>query len=301
LVGGLLGAGLAAAFAYWRATQGAQIWSSRDAERVLAAPLLARLPVVRRERPQRLPDDLVVEPRVTEAYQFLLNSIEYELARIGGSSILVTSAGPTQGKTTACLHLAVAAGRSRERNVLLIDGDLRVQQLTNLLHGGTGPGLAELVTGESTLDEVLTRRSIADGVDTWVLPAGEPARDPSFLRSPAFQEVMSRVRGAADLTIVDSAPVLAVADTTVIAAHVDAVVLMVNERTRASELELVRERLSFVSAPLLGYVYVSDRSTELDTYGYGYGVRAGPSAGRRRRPLGRLRRLVPPWLTGDDT
>jgi Mrp family chromosome partitioning ATPase len=299
LVGGLLAMGVAATLAYWRATQTAQVWSSRDVERVLAAPLLARLPVIRRERPQKLPDDLVVEPRVTEAYQFLLNSIEYELGRIGGSSILVTSAGPTQGKTTTCVHLALAAGRARERKIVLVDGDLRVQSLTGLLEGDDRPGLAELVFQESDLKDVLVRRAITPEVSVWALPAGQRARDPSFLRSPAFQEVMSRVRRAADLTIVDSAPVLAVADTTVIAAHVDAIVLMVNERTPASELERVRERLSFVSAPLLGYVYVGDHSGDRDPYGYGYGAEGRATSKRRTRMLGSLRRAAPSWLAGE--
>jgi Mrp family chromosome partitioning ATPase len=300
LLGGAIAAAFAIAFAYWRTGQVSQVWSSTDVERILAAPLLARLPVVRQGRIERLPDDLVLEPRVTEAYQFLLNSVEYELGRIGGSSILITSAGPTQGKTSACIHLALAAGKARERNIVLVDGDLRARYLTRLLDGEEAPGLSELVTDETGLEKVLLRRAIADDVSVWAVPAGERASDPSFLRSPALQEVMSRIRHAADLTILDSAPVLAVADTTVIAAHVDAVVLMVNERTPAADLERVRERLSFVSAPLLGYVFVSDRAAELDHYGYGYGTSSSTSVPLRERTAHLLRRSLPTWITRED-
>jgi Mrp family chromosome partitioning ATPase len=297
-LGGLFAAGLAAAFAYWRGGQAARVWSSRDVERLLEAPLLGRLPVVRRQRPERLPDDLVLDPAVTEAYQFLLNSIEYELTRIGGSSILLTSAGPTQGKTTACIHLALAAGKARERNIVLVDGDLRAQYLTQLLDGHGHPGLAELVAQEVGLGEGLLRRPITDEVSVWAVPAGERARDASILRSPAFQDLMWKIRHRADLTIVDSAPVLAVADTTVLAAHVDAVVLIVNERTPASELERVRERLSFVSAPLLGFIYVSERSGEHERYGY---YATEPARGRIRDQLAGTTRVNTPSSKRPDS
>jgi Mrp family chromosome partitioning ATPase/LPS O-antigen subunit length determinant protein (WzzB/FepE family) len=268
VMGGLLMMALAAAFAYWRAGQAAKVWSSMDAARILRAPLLGRLPAVRRSQPVHIPDDLDLSPPVTEAYQFLLNSIEYELTRLGGTSALITSAGPTDGKTSACVQLALAAGRAREREIVLVDGDLRTRSLSRLFGAVDRSGLSDLDSDHVTLEEVLVRRPITADVEVWIVPAGATTGDPSFLRSPTFREQLWQLRRGADLTIVDSAPLLAVADTTVLAGHVDGVILIVNARTPTSELERVKERLSFVPAPLLGYVYVGERAGRIGYYGY---------------------------------
>jgi polysaccharide biosynthesis transport protein len=268
LIGGMFGFALGGALAYWRAGQAARVWSSADVSRVLGAPLLGRLPAVNLPRPKRLPDDMQLDAQTREAFQFLLSSIEYELVRIGGTSILVTSVGPAQGKTTTCVHLALAASRGGERQVVLIDGDLRAKHLSRLLEADDRPGLEELASGRVSVEEAMVRRRVTDDVEVWGVPAGGFERDSGSLRRPALQEAMWQIRHEAGLTIVDSAPLLSVADTSVLAGLVDGVVVIVNERTPTADLERLTERMSFVSAPLLGFAYVTNREGELRPYDY---------------------------------
>jgi capsular polysaccharide biosynthesis protein len=285
ILGAMLGLAVGGSLAYWRAGQAGRVWTSADAARSLGAPLLGRLPRVRLPRPRRLPDDVRLDFHILESYQFILNSIKYELDRIGGSSILLTSVAAAQGKTTGCVLLGMTAGRGQFGEVVLVDGDLRARYLSQLLEMTDEPGLEDLGSGDAVPEQVIIRRDLGDGVGVSAVPAGRHG-DPSLLQRPAFQEAMWQLRHSADLMIVDSAPLLEVADTMVLAGHVDGVVLLVDDKVSSAALERTRERMSFVSAPLLGFIYVSDREAGSGGSGYGYGYAA--QGVKRHSKVGRV-------------
>jgi Mrp family chromosome partitioning ATPase len=110
----------------------------------------------------------------------------------------------------------------------------------------------------------------------------------------AFKRALAKIRDSADMTVIDSPPMLAVSDTSVIAAQVDAVVVVVNRRTSIARLVDLRQRLDLVGAPLIGYVYNRDTSRRSGAYGYGYGDDEGDqsNAGAQRRSL---RTMSWPW------
>jgi Mrp family chromosome partitioning ATPase len=84
------------------------------------------------------------------------------------------------------------------------------------------------------------------------------------------------VKARADLVVLDSPPILAVADTSAIAGQVDGIVVVVAKGTPLKTLEEVRERLEFVGTPVLGYVF-NRADTRAGSYGYGYGYGYGGS------------------------
>jgi Mrp family chromosome partitioning ATPase/capsular polysaccharide biosynthesis protein len=268
----LLGAAGSTAFAYRRAGAARRVETRVDPARVLGSPLLGEVPVY------QLTDDglagqLTLEPGINEAYQFVLASIEYALEQVGGSSLMVTSASPGDGKTSTALQVSMTASRDGGR-VVLVDGDIRAQGLTRLLGVQDRTGLVELALDNLEVDQSVHYLPVTEELLLPVVGAGRRVDDPgSFFRAPGFRKALQRVKDEAELVVVDSSPLLAVADTSVIGGQVDGIVLVVNRGTPMAHLEQVRERLAFVSTPLLGYVYNrAERARGKPYYGaYGEG------------------------------
>jgi hypothetical protein len=123
---------------------------------------------------------------------------------------------------------------------------------------------------------------VSEHLDLPVMPAGGRLEEStSFFRGIGFRKAMGEVRRRADMVVVDSPPLLAVADSSVMAGHVDGLVLVVNRGTPLEQLAQVRQRLDFVSTPLLGYIF--NRSDSSMTPYYGEST-ADDGRRRRRRP-----------------
>lgn len=306
LVGGFLGV-LAA---FWWTSASRSIQDRDEPARILGAPLLGDVPLV----PSRTDMvDLGEHPGVQEAFQFVLGSIEFALSEKRGRSVLITSAVPGAGKTVTSLQLAAAAVREGQR-VLLVDADLRASGLSQLLRADLLPGLIQLVrdpAGDPA--DVIYHCWIGDGVRLPVIAAGrQEGQGPSWVPTGGMDRVIDRLRHH-ELVILDSAPLLAVADTGALVNAADGVVLVVRHGSSQKELQLALERLAFTRTPLLGYVYLSpDPPSAVYGYGYGYGSErpAAASAGgsfrpawlRSRRPgdngRGRSDSLAPPPRQG---
>lgn len=169
-----------------------------------------------------------------------------------GRVILVSSAGPGEGKTTLASHLA-ASLTSTGRKTLLIDADLRRPALHRVFELPPGPGLAELLAGTAQAGAVIQPTPIAGLL---ILTAGEPSsRAIQALAQATFAKVLDDLRTQYDFIIIDSCPILPMADSLIVAQHVDAVVLSV--RQGVSQLPQVRaayQRLKSARIPVLGTV-----------------------------------------------
>jgi Mrp family chromosome partitioning ATPase/capsular polysaccharide biosynthesis protein len=278
----LLGFALAAAAAYWASGRGGRITSRDEPAQVLGVPLLGALPTydVNNEGTLRQRADL--DPRTVEAYRFVYSSLEVILRERGATSVMITSAGPSTGKTETALQVAITAQRRRDR-VLLIDADLRMQGLTSFLRAERAPGMLDLVDDpERDPTSLVSRYPLDEQVELGVLTTGafEGSVDERVSERWFGRAFESLVR-AHDLTVVDSPPLLAVADTATIAGYTDAVVLIVREGSALGDLERVLQRLRFAGQRLVGYVYLTP--TALDDSSFDYGLvrqRAWQSLGR---------------------
>lgn len=243
----MLGVALASAYAYWRA--GVKQSVQADLGGLLDAPLLAEIPRFNTNDTAKL----LFDAQAIEAYQFMVPSLDFALAQTGGTSVLVTSATPGEGKSLTALHLTRALA-TQGRRVVLVDSSLRTQELSSLLRADDQPGLAELAGG-AELDQAVRSYRVSPTVRLSLVPAGHPPTPPTgMLATSGCRKAIARIIDAYEMTIIDGEAMLAVADVSALAQQVAGIVLVVDAHTPHETLAQVRERLSLVPTPLLGYV-----------------------------------------------
>lgn len=216
------------------------------AERRLGLPVIGAVPDRARLREAReagtAPVDLILH-HGRSAFGAALNGIvaglELNRGEHGPRSVAVTSAVAGEGKTTVAVSLARAVALAGRR-VLLVDCDTRLPAASAALAPDAGHDLAEVLNGAVPLDRAVTRDA-ASGA--WVLAsrAGEPAAAAGLVGSRAMRTFLAEVAGRYDLVVLDTAPVLALAETRVVAAYADRVLLVARWRTtpaRATRLAL---------------------------------------------------------------
>jgi capsular exopolysaccharide synthesis family protein len=179
--------------------------------------------------------------------------------------ILVTSASGGEGKTSLSCHLAVSMARSG-RKTLLIDCDLRNPSAHKLFNIPLEPGLSSVLRSEIPIEEAL-HETQAGGL--WLMPAGAcDAAALSMLAQDGVQTVFDRLRSEFDFIIVDSSPVLPVADSLMTAQQVDGVLFAIlREVSRLPKVHEAYQKLVSLGVPMLGAVV---NGTSGDVYGYGY-------------------------------
>jgi capsular exopolysaccharide synthesis family protein len=202
----------------------------------------------------------------------LLHSSDQEQRQV----IMVASASPGEGKTTLACQLAGSLARSG-RKTLLVDCDIRRPRVHDLLNVPLEMGLSELLT-EGLLPSQVTHRTSEPNLH--VIPAG-------LMNETALQAIARD--GAADLfaelrqeyefVIVDTSPVLYVADGGAIGRNVDGAVLTVRSHTsRLPQVAVACERLEMLGIEIVGAVMVGVRQT-LSGYGYSYDYHYGSTEG----------------------
>jgi polysaccharide biosynthesis transport protein len=183
-----------------------------------------------------------------------------ELGR--GRCVLITSAIGGEGKTTLAAQLAARCGNAG-MSTLLIDSDFRRAGLCLLLDVPEGPGLSDVLKDETTIDEVAIP---VQGGAFYLLPAGTPVQDTgSLLQSPKFGELMTQLRQRYDLIIIDSPPVLPVADALILGRWTDGAVIAARyDISRFPQVERARRQLDNAGITVLGTVINGMRNS--DTY-----------------------------------
>ncbi len=270
-LGAFLGLIAASGFAWWRVERTNTAEDRHDPAPIVRAPLLGEIFEFGKDEFET-EDVFAPGSLAAEAYQFVFASLEFALDEGKSTVVAITSADQGDGKTISTANLAAAAAQTG-RSVLVVDGDERMRGLT--LHSDlpARPGLTDLVLGKAELGAATRRWRMAESVGVDFIPGGTKLDNPAgFFSTTAFRDMMDSVGRAADLVIIDTPPILAVADAAAIAARADGIVLVVNRGVPLQRLMDVRERLDSVGTPLLGYIF--NRSNELKArYRYGYGYR----------------------------
>jgi succinoglycan biosynthesis transport protein ExoP len=187
-----------------------------------------------------------------------------------GRCVMITSASGGEGKTTLSAHLAARCANSGT-STLLIDADMRRASLGRLLDVPAGPGLVDVLAGEIDLEEAL---STVQAGGFHFLSAGSPGRDPSrVLKSNRFSEILARARQSYDLIIIDTPPVLPVADALIIGRWVDGAVMAARfDASRLPLVERANRQLALAGIPVLGVVVngVKGQDAAYGNYAYNY-------------------------------
>ena len=212
------------------------------------------------------------EETALEGFQILRTNLEsFETGE--AQTVMITSALAGEGKSTVAVGLAGAAVLTG-RMVLLVECDLRRPSLDKKLDVPRAPGLSEYLAGEAGPNDVLRVVSLSHGPsasgELVVIPAGSPREDSAkLLSSDRFMHFLEQVRSTYDVIILDTGPVLSVADPRDIARHVDAVVLCVRAaHTTREQARAAKAALDQVTTRPAGVVITDVHPGEDETHGY---------------------------------
>ena len=187
-----------------------------------------------------------------EAYRRLRSSVQFLQTNNNVSSLVVTSASPSEGKSVTCANLAIALAQSGSR-VALVSADLRRPTQESLF--GIEPN-GEGLSGYLGRGTDLSAIEVPDIPNLWIVDAGPaPANPGELLGSARFRTLMDDLDDGVDFTIVDTPPILSTADALAASSHVDGVIVVVDtRRTETTELLQVRSDLERSGAKVLGAV-----------------------------------------------
>ncbi|APE27341.1 GumC family protein [Aurantiacibacter gangjinensis] len=264
----VLGTGLAVALAILREVLDDRLRSTEDVERVLGVRALGHTPNIDEADIASDIDDTF--SHLSEAYASIRATLDYRLAKGRHSVIQVTSSGAGEGKTTTAIALARRYAML-DRKVLLMDVDLRRPSVTRQLLGERpSKGLTEVLMGEATFDEAILKGG-DDSLDVLGLAAlpNEPVEMLSSGLLPAF---IQSQRPNYDIILLDSSPVMGIADAPLLARAVDATVFVVEANVAHNgQAKAAISRLRQVGANIVGAVLAKFRALEAaGDYSYTY-------------------------------
>ncbi len=227
LIAAFFGLGLGLALAFFIEYIDDSIKLAEEVERDLQLPFLGMIPAA-----QWSPDDLSAhrldklkqQGGVAESYRVVRSAIIFSIPREKLRSILLTSAVPREGKTTTCVNLSIGFAQIEDR-VLLIDGDLRRGEIHKYFGLEREKGLADILLGEATPEEVIKHSSVPK-LDL-ITSGAYPANPAELLLGWRLKELLDWAYKHYDRVIVDCTPVMGIADSAILGAAVDGVLFVI--------------------------------------------------------------------------
>jgi polysaccharide biosynthesis transport protein len=209
---------------------------------------------------------------VAEAYRSLRTAVQLLGVERPLRIIQITSPNSGEGKTTTITNLAVLLANLGQR-VVVVDGDMRRAKVHQIYGLGNAIGLSSVLDGSEPLQSAI---QAVPGVEHLAaVTAGPVPPNPSeLLAAQRTAQVLFSLQSEFDTVLIDSPPVLPVTDATVLAAWVDATVLVATAgQTTVRQVRASVERLRQVDAPIVGTV-LNRAQHEASEYGYSYGYAA---------------------------
>jgi capsular exopolysaccharide synthesis family protein len=242
----LLAIGLVFAFEYLDN----RIKSPQELRAQLGLPFLGMLPAIDGNGPTLLHQG--VPPSFAEAVRAVRTNVLFSSADEGVRSIVVTSAGPGEGKSLFSSNLSVSLAQAGQR-VLHIDADMRRPRVHEIFEISQEPGLSNLLVGDCKPSEAVRKTEVANLA---VLPAGMiPPNPAELLGSKRCEEYFATLSEHFDWVVVDSPPVLAVADASILANAATGVIFVVGaDHTSRQTAKAAIEQLEAVQAHVIGAV-----------------------------------------------
>ena len=263
----VLGIALAGGLALVREIFVDQFRRAEDLDERLGLPVLGITPHVTSEAVDQ--QEANQFSSLMEAYASIRSTIDFAVPR-EGAVVQLTSSQASEGKSTTALILAELFARLG-RKTLLIDADLRKPSIVKLLDvEKPESGIAEVLLGHATMEEALIE-GVHENLHILSV-AGIPPNPVELVSSRRFHEFINKQREEYSLVLVDSSPVLGLADAPQIAQIVDASIFVIEaNRTSFSQAKTAIKRLQSVGANVIGGILTKYRSLEAGSdYAYQY-------------------------------
>ncbi|MHA0857844.1 CpsD/CapB family tyrosine-protein kinase [Paenibacillus sp. CMAA1364] len=206
---------------------------------------------------------------ISEGYRNLRANIQFSSWDYKLQVMAVTSTQAGEGKTTTISNLAVAYAQDGKR-VLLIDADLRHPSIHEAFGVSNQIGLSNLLANQCSSDEILRITEIENV--TLVTAGAIPPNPTELLSSGRLNEIIEVWKESFDIILLDTSPIMAVADGLIVASISDGVILVVNAAGKVKRQYILRskERLESVKARILGVVLNNKKFSKLEAQQYNY-------------------------------
>ena len=241
-----------------------RLYSEEEVQRITNFPILAQVPQLKNPAKQTL---LASGDKITpllESFRMLRANISFCATDHPIKSIVVTSSVPNEGKSSAALNLAIAAALGGERTVLL-DLDLRRPTQHTFLDMSLSPGFTSVVSGQCTLEEALRDTTIPD---LQIITGGPIPPNPfKLLNSQTARQTITDIIAKADFVVIDTPPMLGLADARLISSLVDGTVMVVAmQETARREVGRAGDLLNSTGNEVLGVVMTKVPTSAIGGY-----------------------------------
>jgi len=203
---------------------------------------------------------------ISEQYRTIRTNIQFASVDKELTTIVVTSSGPAEGKSTTVANLAVVFAQ-QGKQVLLIDSDLRKPTVHYTFNVSNTKGLTNVLTKQSALGEVV-QPSMQENLS--LLTSGPiPPNPAELLSSKAMEELIKEASATYDMVLFDSPPLLAVTDGQILASKCDGTLLIVSSgKTEIEQAIKAKDLLNSVNSQLLGVILNNKKLKNPHYYSY---------------------------------
>lgn len=278
LLGLIIGLLSGAAVAFLLEQLDESIMAPHDLEKKLGIPLLGSIPLL--VDSEESPIELLGDPKspLSEAYASAQTALQFTTNNGTPRTILVTSSKASEGKSTTTMALARILA-SRGKRTLLVDGDLRNPSVHRLLGIKNTGGFSDSLAGNSDWQSLVLEGPVSNMT---IMTAGPIPPNPSeLLAGKRLDDILSELQELYDYVVIDGPPVMGLADSPLMASHVEGTVFVVAAvDTRAKVARVALRRLVDVQANIVGAILTKFNSRQIG-YGYGYGYEYAYDYGTR--------------------
>ncbi|WP_052425301.1 polysaccharide biosynthesis tyrosine autokinase [Streptomyces fulvoviolaceus] len=259
----LLGAGLVAL----REALDTTVKTSDALGELTSLPVLGSIPYDRSSARQRIAMDAASTSARAEAFRRLRVNLQFAQVDDRPRVIVVTSSVPGEGKTTTAVNMALSLADAGMR-ICLVDADLRRPSVAGTFGLVQDAGLTTVLIGQACIEDVVQQ---AGGRLTVLTSGAVPPNPTELLASERMEAVLRELAATYDVVVVDSAPLLPVADTIGLAPLADGVLFVVRaSKTGRDQIRSAAESLSRTGVRVLGTVFSMAAGFKGKGYGYGY-------------------------------
>jgi succinoglycan biosynthesis transport protein ExoP len=284
VMGLFAGLGAGGALAFLRASRNQTIYAPRDMPQPAQTPFLGYVPLVHLRKLRKSVCDEIEQSQflLAESVRVLRTALLSRLQGQDKTTVIVTSANEGTGKSSFTMVLGKSIAQAG-RKVLIIDADLHKTSLSKRMQLLDKPGFRESLEDKAG-ESLCVFPTETDGLE--IMPAGQQRNGPVVLEeiaNGAFKSCVGRLfeRHGYDIILVDTPPILPVADAIILAGQVDGTVMVEREYvSQRTEVANALVRLASAGGRLLGTVFVG--AVGHDHYGYGYGYRYGYNGKKTR-------------------